>query len=192
METIVLKTDSLRMTEDEFFNFCQENKQLRMERDRYQNIYIMSPTGNKTSIYNSEINLQLALWNRQVKLGYIFDSNVGFTLPNGAVRSPDAAFIYKERFDKLPEKDKERFGHICPDFVIELKSPSDSIKYLTDKMDEWMENGCRLAFLILPESQEVHVYKPGNPVIVKNISEKIPGENVLPGFGLDLGFMQSA
>jgi Uma2 family endonuclease len=190
MDTIVLKTDSLHMDEKEFFHFCQENRELRMERDRNQNIFIMSPSSYETSLINNKLSYQLTRWNESVNLGDVFESNAGFTLPNGAVRSPDVSWITKERTLKLTKYDREHFAHICPDFVIELKSLSDSLKQQKEKMEEWIENGCRLGWLVVPDEKKVFVYRQDGSQTSIDFKDNISGENVLPGFELDLSFIE--
>lgn len=187
METITIKTEAFNMTDEEFFNFCVENKELRIEKDSNQQIYIMSPTGGFTGNRNSEINIQLGLWNRINKTGFVFDSSTGFSLPNGAMRSPDASWVKKERWEGLTIEDRKRFAHICPDFIIELLSESDSLKIIKEKMQEWIENGCRLGWLIDFDNQNVYIYKPDCEFIVQDSFNKpVSGEDVLPGFELDL------
>lgn len=186
---IVIKTNSWQVNDEDFFNFCQDNELFNIERNSNQDIIIMPPTGNITSIQNISIITELEIWNRKSKLGYAYESNAGFTLPNNAVRSPDAAWIEKSRFEKLPQKEKESFAHICPDFVIELKSKSNTMKDLKEKMNEWIENGCRLAWLINPKEQKVYIYRKDGSISETAFSEKISGEDVLPGFEMDLGFM---
>jgi Uma2 family endonuclease len=189
METLILKTGALSLTEEEFFNFCQQNRELRFEKDKEQNILIMSPTGSLSGYYNSIINSLLASWNLKTRLGFTFDSNSGFTLPNGSMRSPDAAWIKRERYLGIDLKDRKKFTHICPDFIIELKSETDSLKQLKLKMDEWLENGCRLAWLIDFEERKTYVYKPGQDVSEILFNEKLTGEDVLPGFVMDFAFV---
>ena len=186
MDYITLSKDSVNFTEDEFFNFCVQNRDLRIERDSNLNIILMSPTGNITSNQNFSIYLKLGFWNEKHGLGYTFESNSGFMLPNKSMRSPDVAWIKKERWEKLPLEEKKKFTHICPDFIIELKSESDSLPQLKDKMQEWMKNGCRLAWLINPEKRITIIYRPkGKPEEV-SFDKKLSGEEVLPGFELDL------
>lgn len=188
MGTIVIKTNSWHISDENFFNFCQDNELFNIERNSNQDIIIMPPTGNYTSIQNSSIILQLGNWNEKYQLGYVYESNAGFTLSNNAVRSPDAAWIEKSRFEKLPQKEKESFAHVCPDFVIELKSKSNTLKGQKEKMNEWIENECRLAWLINPEEKKVYIYRKDGSTCETAFSEKISGEDVLPGFELDLGF----
>jgi Uma2 family endonuclease len=189
MDTILLNTKALSMTEDEFFNLCQQNRELRMERDKDKNIVIMSPTGNITSAINLQLGIQIDQWNRIEKTGIVFDSNASFTLPNKAIRSPDVSWISKERHKSLPMEERKRFAHICPDFVIELKSDSDSLKQLKEKMEEWIENGCRLGWLIDTDERKVYVYRSNGVVLERGFDETITGEDVLPGFTLNLSFI---
>jgi len=186
MDYITINTDALNMTDDEFFNFCIQNSNLRIERDSNQNIIIMHPTGNITSNRNINIGSLLYIWNRKHSLGYVFDSNAGFTLPDKSMRSPDAAWIKKERWEKISMEDRERFTHICPDFIIELKSASDSINQLKEKMQEWMENGCRLGWLIMPDERKSIIYRANGTQEEVTFEKKLSGEDVLPGFELDL------
>ena len=183
----LIKTKSIGMTEDEFFDFCQENELLRLERNSMGDIVLMEPTGSYTASYNLSISSKLALWNEEHKFGVTFDSNVGFTLPNTAVRSPDGSFIQIERWKALPMEDRHKFAHICPDFVIELRSMKDSRKKLEEKMTEWMDNGCKLAWLIDPKRKETVVYSTNRetPVVIP-FSTILDGEDILPGFKLDL------
>lgn len=184
-----MKTDALSMTEEEFFHLCQQNRELRMERDKNQNIFIMSPTGNITSAINLQLGIQIDKWNKIEKTGIVFDSNAGFTLANNAIRSPDVSWISKVRHNALAMAERKRFAHICPDFVIELKSDSDSLKQLKEKMQEWIENGCRLGWLIDTEERKVYVYHSIGDISEMIFGEKITGENVLPGFVLDISFI---
>jgi Uma2 family endonuclease len=183
----LIKTKSIGgMTEEQFFEFCQENDSLKMERNAGGEIIVMEPTGTYTAAYNLGIAAQLYVWNTSSKLGITFDSNAGFTLPNKAVRSPDGAFISKERWEKIPVDDRKKFAHICPDFVIELLSESDSAKAVQQKMKEWIDNGCQLAWMIDPAKKETWIYHKNGEVEIKPFSSVLNGGNVLPGFTLDL------
>ena len=187
MVEYLVKTNSIGgMTEEQFFNFCQENDTMKLERNATGEIIIMSPTGNITSWFNSGINAALYNWNTQTKLGIILDSNGGITLPNKAVRSPDAAFIHKDRWVKLTTDDKKKFAHICPDFVLEIRSESDSVLELKTKMKEYMDNGCRLAWLIDPKNKETHVYRTTGSNEIISFDKELSGEEVMPGFSIDL------
>jgi len=189
MVEYLVKTNSIGgMTEEQFFNFCQENDTLTLERNANGEIIIMSPTGNITSWFNSQITAELVVWNQKdgSKKGIILDSNGGITLPNKAVRSPDAAFIHKDRWVKLTTDDKKKFAHICPDFVLEIRSESDSVQELKTKMKEYIDNGCRLAWLIDPKNKETHVYRTTGSNEVISFDKELSGEEVMPGFSIDL------
>lgn len=180
------------MTDEEFFNFCQQNPDLRMERDHNKQIYIMAPTGYYTGGLNSGIFGELYIWNRKSNMGKVFDSSTGFTLPDKSVFSPDAAWVSNDKDIMLTQEQKKKFAPVCPDFIIELKSPSDTLKKLKTKMLKWIENGAQLAWLIDPESKKVFIYREdGSVAIVQGFTNKLSGENVLPGFELDLQILQS-
>ena len=146
----------------------------------------MSPTGGETGKRNLEIALQLGTWNKQVKLGVAFDSSSGFKLPNGAERSPDAAWVKKERWDALTPEQRQKFPPLCPDFVVELCSPSDSLAKTQERMQEYLDNQAQLGWLIDPQSKQVEIYRQGQAIEVLNTPKILSGESVLPGFVLDL------
>jgi Uma2 family endonuclease len=183
----LLKTKSIGgLTEEQFFQLCQENDAIKLERDADGMIIIQEPTGSYTGLYNLGLTAQLYIWNSSRKLGVTFDSNTGFTLPNKAVRSPDGAFITTERWEALPKSDRLKFAHICPDFAIELRSENDSRKILEQKMDEWMTNGCAMAWLVDPQLRETVVYRKHKEPEVRSFSVLMDGQDVLPGFTIDL------
>jgi Uma2 family endonuclease len=183
----LIKTNSIGgMTEEQFFQFCQENDSIHFERNAMGNIIVMEPSGSNTGWFNINIGTDLTIWNRKTNLGVVFDSSAGFTLPNSAVRSADTSFIKKERWEKISKEDRKRFAHICPDFVIELLSESDQEWALHKKMKEWMENGCRLAWMINPEKKETTIYRSNGETEIKPFHEALHGEDVLPGFMLNL------
>jgi Uma2 family endonuclease len=176
-------------TDDMFFDLCQANSQLFLERDKDGNIIVMAPTGSDTGFYNSDINGQIWLWNRSNGAGYVFDSSAGFTLPSGAVRSPDVSWIAKDKWEALSEKDRSRFAHICPDLVVEVMSSSDNISELKNKMEEYRSNGCRLGWLIDRTNKQVHIYRADGSVAVKEgITVQLSGEDVLVGLVVNTGF----
>ncbi|MBY0426639.1 MAG: Uma2 family endonuclease [Cytophagales bacterium] len=192
MEILTIQAKSLNLSEEEFFNFCQENEQLRFERTADKEILVMTPTGIDTSWSNSNLNLELGIWNRNIGKGYLFDSNAGFTLPNGAVRSPDASWISKERVEFLDANDRKRFAHICPDFVAEIHSESDNLETLKNKMQEYVDNGARLGWLLDCVEEKAYIFKPDKSIsVISSFKEKISGENVLVGFELDLSVLKS-
>jgi Uma2 family endonuclease len=187
MTAITLNLNSIiKLTSEQFYQLCEENRDLKLERNANGELIAMPPTGGETGKTNSKFNLQIGLWNEQTELGEVFDSSTGFTLPNKADRSPDASWVEKSRWSALTPEQREKFIPLCPDFVIELVSPSDSLKKTQEKMQEYMENGCRLGWLINRKKREVEIYRPGQDVEVLQSPLTLSGENVLPGFVLNL------
>ncbi len=174
------------LTDEEFFAFCAANKELRIERNSKREILIMPPTGSETGAYDLSLGSEIRNWNRKTKLGIAFGSSAGFTLPNDAVRSADVAWMGKERWAMVPEADRKKFARICPDFVAEIKSPSDSVRDLKNKMREWLENGCRLGWLIDPDDRQVYVFTPSQSDPPALPLGKVSGADVLPGLEIDL------
>ncbi|NEO42492.1 MAG: Uma2 family endonuclease [Moorea sp. SIOASIH] len=181
--TLELKLD---LTDKQFWQLCHDNSDLRFERTATGELIIMSPTGSTTGERNADLIYQLKAWSRQNNLGKVFDSNSGFTLPNGANRSPDASWVQQEHWDALTPVEQERFAPICPDFVVELMSPSDSLEKTRAKMREYMENGARLGWLINRKQRKTETYRPHQDVEILNNPDTISGEDVLQGFVLDL------
>jgi len=177
---------ALEITDEQLYELSQINRDLRFERNAQGELIIMSPTGGETGNKNAELTIQLGVWAKQNGTGLIFDSSTGFRLPNGAVRSPDASWMKKSRYESLSKKVREKFIPLCPDFVIELRSLTDPINILKDKMQEYIDSGAQLGFLIDPEGQRVYVYRPDTQVEEMDKPETISGEPVLPGFVLDL------
>ena len=153
MEAIKLKTAVLdRLTDAEFFEFCQDHRDLRIERDANHQVTIMPPASSETGAYNSDLIADLVIWNRQHGLGRVFDSSAGFTLSTGAMLSPAASWVAQARWDALSPDDRRGFARICPDFVVELLSPSDRLTDTMRKMEHWLEAGARLGWLLVPAS----------------------------------------
>lgn len=177
----------IRFTDDQLFELCARNRELRIEREASGELLIMTPAGGKTSYRNAEIVAQLAAWARRDGTGHAFDSSAGFTLPNGAMRSPDAAWVERSRLHALTSRQQERFLPLSPDFVVELRSPSDALPALVAKMREYVANGVRLAWLIDPLERRLHVYRPGAEVVVFPEPAEVTAGPELPGFVLDLG-----
>ena len=173
-------------TSDEFYELCQENPDLELERTASGEVIIMSPAGGETGASNLSIGARLYNWNEEHELGIAFDSSTGFTLPNGAGRSPDAAWIAIERWSRLSAEQKQKFPPLAPDFVIELRSSSDCMQILRDKMEEYINNGVRLGWLIDPQSRTVEIYEPGEAVETLYDPEFVAGDPVLPGFVLNM------
>jgi Uma2 family endonuclease len=184
---LVLRTrPALDVSEDQFYEFCRLNGDLRIERTAEGEWLIMPPTGLGTGDRNSEINMQLRLWAKRDGTGRSYDSSTGFRLPNGAIRSPDASWLPEERVAQLSEHQRERFAPVCPDFVLELWSSSDRLRDLQDKMHEYLASGARLGWLHYPPQRCVWVYRPGESPERLDEPESVSGEPVLPGFALDL------
>lgn len=174
------------MTDEQFYAFCQTNRDLRIERTAGGEVIIMPPAFSDTGNRNFKAALQLGVWAEQDRTGEGFDSSTGFTLPNGATRSPDAAWIRSARWNALSEAQKASFAPICPDFVIELRSASDTLTSLQEKMQEYIENGTRLGLLIDRKNQTVHVYRPERaPEILEN-PDSVICDPELPGFVLQM------
>jgi Uma2 family endonuclease len=187
MTALTLNLNSvIQLTREQFYQLCEENPDLKLERNAQGELIIMPPTGGETGRSNVNLILQVASWNEQNQLGEVFDSSTGFTLPSGSDRSPDVSWVEKYRWDALTKEQKEKFIPLCPDFVIEIMSPNDNLKKTQKKMQEYIENGCRLGWLINRKKQEVEIYRPGQDVEVLKLPQTISGENILPGFVLNL------
>lgn len=174
------------LTDEAFYQLCLANPDIKFERSAQGELIVMAPTGGDSGRRNADITIDLGLWNRATQLGYTFDSSTCFKLPNGAERSPDAAWIERDRWDALSDEERQKFPPIAPDFVIELRSATDSLTMLQTKMQEYHANGVRLGWLINPQEQTVEIYRLGQAVEVKKNITQISGEMVLPGFNLDL------
>ncbi len=178
---------AIQMDEEQFFQFCRINDELRIERTAEGDLEVMPPTGGGTGYRNVKVVTRLAVWAERDDTGIVFDSSAGFVLPNGATRSPDASWVRRERLASLSAQQKERFLPLCPDFVVELRSPSDRLEQLQYKMREYAENGARLGWLIDPGERKVYVYEPEKEVRALENPGKISGDPILPQFVLDLG-----
>ena len=176
----------VKLTREQFYELCAANPELKLERNANGELVIMSPTGGETGTWNSDITIDLGIWNRQTATGKTFDSSTGFSLPRGSDRSPDAAWIPIEKWNALTPSQRKKFLPLCPDFAIDLLSPTDSwIKGLA-KMQEYQDNGCRLGWLIDPESKRVAIYRLGQPIEILEAPTSLSGEDVLLGFVLNL------
>jgi Uma2 family endonuclease len=177
---------NIDLTDEQYFQLCQNNRDYRFESTASGELLIMPPTGSDTGRRNVKITTQLDNWNSQSNLGEVFDSSTGFTLPNGAKRSPDASWVKIERWNALTPEQQEKFAPICPDFVVELRSSTDSLKELQDKMQEYIDNGASLGWLIDRKNQRVEIYRPLKDVEILENPANLSGEDVLPGFVLNL------
>jgi Uma2 family endonuclease len=175
------------MSDQQFFDFCQLNRDLRIERTSEGDLVIMPPTGGETGRINFELTGLFGHWVHADGTGVGFDSSTGFTLPNGAMRSPDLAWVKRERWEGLTPEQRKVFSPLCPDFVLELRSPSGALATVQAKMQEYVDNGARLGWLIDPIAQKVYIYRPQAPVECLDNPQIISGDPVLPGFVLELG-----
>lgn len=190
-EYVLKLPDEIRWDDAAFLAFCRMNDELNIERDAQGNIIVMSPTNTLSGFYENKLLFVLELWNHTAKLGYTFSSSAGFTFKDGSMRAPDASFILKERFDALPDSEKNQFAHIAPDFVAELRSKTDSLKKLQLKMESYIENGVRLGWLIDLAGKEVWVYRQNGTISrIAFTAPKISGEDVLLDFELDLSVFE--
>lgn len=186
MTTVTLNLDPVaHLTDEQFYQLCQANRDVRLERSAEGHLIVMPPTGWGIGNRNSRLTTQLGIWAEQDGMVFAFDSSTGFTLPNGATRSPDAAWVKRERIEAI-NPDPGKFLPLAPDFVVELRSPSDNLKLLQQKMQEYLDNGVRLGWLINPQEQRVEIYRPSQAVEVLESPASLSGEDVLPGFTLDL------
>ncbi|MBZ8183044.1 Uma2 family endonuclease [Oscillatoria salina] len=187
MTTLTLNlTPILKLNNEQFEQLAAVNQDLGLELNAAGELIIMPPTGGETGNRNFELDGQLWLWNRQNNLGKAFDSSTGFRLRNGATRSPDLSWITTERWDNLTSEQRKKFLPLCPDFTVELVSENDDLATTQAKMEEYLANGLRLGWLINPKTQTVEIYRPNQPVEVLQSPNNLSGENVLPGFVLNL------
>ena len=176
----------IQLNENQFYQLCRENPEVKVERNVKGEILIMSPTGGGTGKRNFEIGIEFGIWNRQTKLGVCFDSSTCFKLPNGANRSPDVAWIKNDRWNALTPEEQEKFPPIAPDFVLELMSPSDSLPETQAKMQEYINNGVKLGWLINRKMRQVEIYRLGKAVEILDFPQQLLGEDILTGFILDM------
>ncbi|AFY72122.1 protein of unknown function DUF820 (plasmid) [Thalassoporum mexicanum PCC 7367] len=194
MYTYILNLESvLDLDDDAFYRLCANNPEVLFERSAQGELVINPLSGGTKGMQNAQLIGSLGIWNRQAKLGHGFDGSAGFTLPNGAIRSPDLSWIRNDRWDALSKEERESFAPLCPDFVMELVSWSDNLKLVQAKMIEYIENGAQLGWLINPEAKQVEIYRPGQSLgqekELLEMPQSLSGEDVLPGFELDLGFL---
>ena len=188
METVADKEVGYIMTDEEFYLFCQNNTDYKFEREPDGKISTMPNTGGKTGNINLKLGTRVEVWNEKSGNGLTFDSSTAFKLPDDSIRSPDIAWIRNARWNALSDRQQEQFPPICPDFIIELLSPTDSLKATKAKVQNaWIGNGCRLAWLIDPKTQTTHIFRENGEIqLVEGFDKTLSGENVLPGFFLEL------
>ena len=183
---LTLNLESVHLSDEQFYQLCQNNRDLNFERTARRELIIMPPVGGDSGNREAELIIDLGIWNRKAQLGYTFSSSTIFKLPNGADRSPDAAWIRRERWEALTAEQRRKFPPIAPDFVIELRSATDDLETLREKMREYLNAGVQLGWLINPQQQQVEIYRQGRDVEVLALPAELSGEDVLPEFTLSL------
>lgn len=187
--TTVLNLDPITsLNREQFYQLCLNNPDLNLERNPQGELIIMPPVGAESGEKEANLITDITIWNRQKKLGKVFSSSTIFSLPSGGDRSPDVAWLSLEKWENLSQKEREGFPPICPDFVIELRSKTDRLKVLQDKMQEYLDSGLQLGWLINPEDKTVEIYRPNQSVEVVKMPVNLSGENVLPEFNLYLDY----
>lgn len=181
-----LNLDTVQLTDEQLYQLCQDNQELNFERTTKGDLIIMTLIGGESGIREADLIGDLGIWNRQTKLGYTFSSSTIFKLTNSADRSPDAAWIKRERWEALTPEQRRKFPPIAPDFIIELRSATDNLATLQNKMQEYLDAGVQLGWLINPQQQQVEVYRQQQQVEVRNLPTQLSGEAILPGFSLSL------
>jgi Uma2 family endonuclease len=181
---LVLETTEVHLTDEQFYQLCRSNPDLTIERSAKGALIVMTPVGGEGGSYEMELGADLTLWNRQTNLGKTFSSSTLFKLPTGGDRSPDAAWVELSRWQSLTPDQRRKFPPIAPDFVIELRSPTDDLELLQAKMQEYMDAGVRLGWMLNPQEQQVEIYRQGQPKEVRQLPTELSGEDVLPGFVL--------
>jgi Uma2 family endonuclease len=174
------------LTDEAFYELCRANPDVKFERTAIGELVVMSPTGGETGDRNRRLTQRLGNWTDEDNTGLSFDSSTGFKLPNGAERSPDASWVRGDRWEALTPEQRRKFPPLAPDFVVELRSTSDDLEPLQQKMQEYIENGVQLGWLINPQDQQVEIYRLGQAVEILQSPQSLSGEDVLPGFTLDL------
>lgn len=192
MDTFVLRGEvTAGLSDQEFFRFCSDNPDLRIERNNKLEITIMSPTGSLAGKINGEILRQLSNWNHVHRKGEVFDSSTGFTLPDRSVLSPDASWLSSEKWNNLSDDERDQFAPVCPEFVIEIRSKSDSLEALKTKMRIWLANGAQVTWLIDPIEGATYIFQPNKPEqVIQGMDKKITGEGPVTGFVLELALLK--
>lgn len=190
MTAITVNFDSvIKISDEQFYQLCIHNPETQFERNSNGEIIIMPPTGGETGKRNAKLITRFTIWNEQTKLGEVFDSSTGYKLPLGTNRSPDVSWIEKIRWNSLTAKQRERFIPLAPDFVVELMSPTDYLVNTQTKMIEYLDNGVKLGWLLDPSTRQVEIYRLGQAVESLDNPRSLSGEDILPGFSLDLSYI---
>jgi Uma2 family endonuclease len=187
MTSFTLNLDAVQLTDDQFYQLCQDNRNLRLELTSDGELIVMPPVGGESGSYEANYITDVSNWNRRTQLGKVFSSSTLFKLPSGAQRSPDVAWIATARWEALTPEQRRKFPPIAPDFVIELRSATDSLSDLQAKMQDYLDNQVRLGWLINPQHQQVEIYRLGQAKEVRSLPVTLSGEDVLPEFSLRIG-----
>lgn len=180
-----------KLTDEEFAELCAANRDYRIERDKHGNMIFMSPVHTDSGYYEGEVFGHLKTWSTKNNMGVAFSASTGFNLPNTAIRSPDASWVSLEKWQGLTDKEKRSFAPVCPEFIVEIRSKSDQLKDVQEKMEEWIENGTQLGWLLDVKTQKTHLYRADDSIeIIKGFDKILNGENLLPGFEFDLRNLQ--
>jgi Uma2 family endonuclease len=186
MEALTIYASNAKLTDDQFFDICHQNEGLRFEMTTQGDLMVMPPVGGLSGDREMSLGAKVWIWNDASRLGRVFSSSTIFRLPNGAKRSPDVAWVEQSRWDALSLEAQEKFPPLAPDFVIELRSRTDDLALLQAKMQEYLDSGVRLGWLINPQDQQVEIYQPGQEVEVRSLPAQLSGGEILPGFLLDV------
>ncbi|NCS29077.1 MAG: Uma2 family endonuclease [Microcystis aeruginosa F13-15] len=190
MAAVILNLDTVNLSDEQFYCLCQVNPDWQLERNAQGELIVMPPVGGISGNREADFIIDLGIWNRQTRLGKVFSSATIFRLPKGGDRAPDAAWVSLTRWQALSREEQEKFPPICPDFVIELRSRSDSLPEIQAKMREYLHSGLRLGWLVNPQQQQVEIYRPQQPVEIMELPANLSGEDVLPGFGLFISIFE--
>ncbi len=184
MTAVVLKLPPPRLTDEAFLEICQSNEDRQFELTASGELVIMPPVGGESGEREADYIYEVRSWSKRMQQGHVFSSSTIFKLPDGSKRSPDVAWIAPHRWSALSASDRQKFPPIAPDFVLELRSPSDDLRPLQEKLEAYLDNGVKLGFLINPQDQQVEIYRLGQAVEVRSLPTSLSGENVMPGFEL--------
>jgi Uma2 family endonuclease len=183
---LVLNLDRVYLSDEQFYQLCINNPEIPLERNRQGALILMSPVGGDSGSRELELGTDLTIWNRQTQSGKVFSSSTLFKLPEGGDRSPDAAWIELSRWQNLTPEQRQKFPPIAPDFVMEVRSRTDKLETLCQKMQEYIDSGVRLGWMFNPQDQQVEIYRPGHPPEIRQLPTQLNGESVLPGFILQV------
>ncbi|WP_250122462.1 Uma2 family endonuclease [Chroococcidiopsis sp. CCMEE 29] len=186
MATVLDLSPIIHLTHEQFYQLCLANRDVAMERSPKGELIIVTPVGGEGGIQEASLIVKVGVWNEQTGLGVVFSSSTIFNLPGGGDRSPDVAWVKRNRWESLSQTEREKFPPICPDFVIELRSRTDRLTPVQEKMQEYLQSGLRLGWLINPQDRQVEIYRPNQPVETLTYPVTLSGEDVLPGFSLPI------